>query len=206
MADKGPCSIRDCLKPARSLGWCAKHYSRYLRHGSPTARLRGEVVDGCRICPRCKEDKAVEEFSGTGACKACRASIAKAKRDANPAVREARKEYARRYNAANAEQLREMAVEWRKQNPDLVRKRSAARRAALSGATVEDFSPAEIFKRDEWVCHICELPVDRALGWPHPWSVSLDHVIPLSRGGDHSRANTACSHLRCNLRKYAKEA
>jgi 5-methylcytosine-specific restriction endonuclease McrA len=33
--------------------------------------------------------------------------------------------------------------------------------------------------------------------------VSLDHVIPLSLGGDHSMANTQAAHLDCNTRKQA---
>ncbi|WP_158070491.1 HNH endonuclease [Streptomyces luteocolor] len=32
-------------------------------------------------------------------------------------------------------------------------------------------------------------------------SPSLDHVIPLSRGGSHRRDNVQLAHLRCNLRK-----
>ena len=29
------CSIPECDRPKRTLGWCQKHYVRYLRHGSP---------------------------------------------------------------------------------------------------------------------------------------------------------------------------
>jgi 5-methylcytosine-specific restriction endonuclease McrA len=35
-------------------------------------------------------------------------------------------------------------------------------------------------------------------------SVSLDHVIPLSRGGNHEPGNVQCSHLACNVRKGAR--
>lgn len=32
-------------------------------------------------------------------------------------------------------------------------------------------------------------------------SASLDHVVPMSKGGGHTYANTQCSHLKCNVDK-----
>lgn len=80
------------------------------------------------------------------------------------------------------------------------------RRALKKGATVERFSHAEVFERDNWTCGICAEPVDRDLRFPDPMSVSLDHIVPLALGGDHSRANTQCAHLTCNVRKGAQAA
>lgn len=80
------------------------------------------------------------------------------------------------------------------------------RRALKKGATVEAFSHVEVFERDNWTCGICGESVDPELKWPDPLSVSLDHVVPLALGGDHSRANTQCSHLTCNVRKGAQVA
>ena len=76
-------------------------------------------------------------------------------------------------------------------------------RYALSrgAADAEVFDRIEIFDRDEWSCGICSEPVDSSLAWPDPMSASLDHVIPVSRGGRHVRDNVQCSHLTCNLRK-----
>ncbi|WP_183407726.1 HNH endonuclease [Nocardioides marmoriginsengisoli] len=80
------------------------------------------------------------------------------------------------------------------------------RRAIKKGATVEKFSHVEVFERDNWTCGICSELVDREARWPEPLSVSLDHIIPLALGGDHSRANTQCAHLACNVRKGARAA
>ena len=74
----------------------------------------------------------------------------------------------------------------------------------MAKATIEVFDPIEIFERDEWICGICEERVDNALVFPHPMSKSLDHIEPISRGGDHSRANTQLAHLGCNIRKGAR--
>lgn len=46
---------------------------------------------------------------------------------------------------------------------------------------------------------LCWQPIDRVLAHPHPDSVTLDHVIPRSRGGRETRANLWPAHLRCNI-------
>lgn len=65
----------------------------------------------------------------------------------------------------------------------------------------EQIDIAEVFARDDGNCWICALPVDFALAYPNPLSRSLDHVIPLSKGGPHTMANVALAHLRCNISK-----
>ncbi|WP_369529681.1 HNH endonuclease [Bradyrhizobium elkanii] len=54
------------------------------------------------------------------------------------------------------------------------------------------------------MCQICGDEIDRDLVFPHPRSVSLDHIIPISRGGVHRRDNTQCAHLGCNSSKGNK--
>ena len=65
---------------------------------------------------------------------------------------------------------------------------------------------AEIFERDGWVCQLCDAPVDRSLNYPDTGSASLDHILPLSRGGHHVHANVQLAHLFCNLSKGARAA
>jgi len=73
------------------------------------------------------------------------------------------------------------------------------RRERIKRATIEKFADTEIFERDGWRCGICGRKVNRRLKHPDPKSVSLDHVVPLSHGGLHERANVRCSHLVCNV-------
>jgi 5-methylcytosine-specific restriction endonuclease McrA len=84
---------------------------------------------------------------------------------------------------------------------DAKRSSGQRRRAIKVGATVERFTAQEIYERDAWVCGICDQPIDRTLKHPDPNSVSLDHIQPLSLGGEHSRANTRAAHLGCNVRR-----
>lgn len=84
---------------------------------------------------------------------------------------------------------------------DSARRRDDRRRALKRQVPFEDFSPTEVYDRDGWTCGICSESVDPTLKWPDPMSVSLDHVTPLSLGGSHTRDNTRCTHLRCNIRR-----
>lgn len=101
-------------------------------------------------------------------------------------------------------------AEGREKNPawsDARRARSEIRRALKRGAPItESIDRNAVFERDAWVCGLCASPVDRGLQYPHPMSASLDHVVPLSRGGSHIPENVQCSHLTCNLSKGARVA
>lgn len=114
----------------------------------------------------------------------------------------------RKYYANNAEIKREKAKTfneaWRKANPDKVNAKEARRRALKLSAFVEDVSLDVVIGIHGASCIVCKSGIDISLRHPHPMSKSLEHVIPLSRGGTHSYENCAPSHLRCNLSKGAK--
>jgi hypothetical protein len=63
----------------------------------------------------------------------------------------------------------------------------------------ERFSLTEIAERDGWRCHLCGERVTRAT-----WS--LDHLVPVSCGGTHTRTNVALAHCICNSRRGASGA
>lgn len=75
------------------------------------------------------------------------------------------------------------------------------RRAWKLGAKAEKYTLAEIALRDAGRCQLCHGLVDMELKHPDPWSPTIDHVLPLSRGGDDTRANVWLAHRLCNLRK-----
>lgn len=74
-----------------------------------------------------------------------------------------------------------------------------ARRARKRRVESEPYTTMEIAERDGWRCGVCRRKVRSDLEWPHPRSASVDHIVPLSRGGDDTRANVRLAHLRCNL-------
>jgi hypothetical protein len=58
-----------------------------------------------------------------------------------------------------------------------------------------------ICARDGWICWLCNKPIDPSLLPPHRFSGSMDHVVPLSRGGSDDHDNLRAAHLTCNARR-----
>lgn len=55
------------------------------------------------------------------------------------------------------------------------------------------------------VCAICGRPVDFDRKFPDPWSATLDHIIPIAKGGDPADiSNLQLAHLQCNRMKAAR--
>ena len=55
------------------------------------------------------------------------------------------------------------------------------------------------------VCGICGKPVDFSYKYPHPLSPTVDHIIPVSKGGHPSDlANLQLAHRCCNRAKSDK--
>ncbi|MEK9524015.1 HNH endonuclease [Streptomyces venezuelae] len=78
----------------------------------------------------------------------------------------------------------------------------ARRRMRMEQArTSEVFSPLDVHTRDGWTCRLCQRPIDPQVAWPDPMSVSVDHIVPLSKGGLHAMINVQSAHLGCNSRK-----
>lgn len=75
------------------------------------------------------------------------------------------------------------------------------RRALKRKLPADNIRPRDVYERDGWICQICYEPVDASVKWPDPKSPSLDHTIPLSKGGHHVWENVALAHLDCNVRK-----
>lgn len=55
-------------------------------------------------------------------------------------------------------------------------------------------NPVKLFNRDKGICGICKKPVTLE-------DSSIDHVIPLSRGGKHLWTNVQIAHKSCNAEK-----
>lgn len=75
------------------------------------------------------------------------------------------------------------------------------RQLRLLNVTVVPYSKLEIFKRDNWTCYICLRSVSRRHPRHHPRKATIDHVIPIAKGGDDTPWNVKCCCLRCNSMK-----
>lgn len=81
----------------------------------------------------------------------------------------------------------------------------ALRKAKSRGNDVEAFNPLDIMMRDKWKCQLCGRKTPRKLrGTINDCAPELDHIIPLSIGGEHSKRNTQCLCRMCNQNKGAR--
>lgn len=78
------------------------------------------------------------------------------------------------------------------------------RRALKKGVASEPYTTRQIAERDGFTCGLCGGAVVMSTPYPDPWSPTIDHVIPLIRGGDDTRANVQLAHFTCNSAKGAR--
>lgn len=193
------CSPR-CRNAARRRDPAIAEAERERRRLAPRSSV---FIRDCEIC--------AVPFVGRGprATRCTRACSLEANRRASKADYEARKDFhlARIYRIRDAytpEQRDAHLAEARRRNrsagySEAKRASDQRRRAVKLAAKTEQFTNPEIFERDGWRCGICGKKVNKSLAYPNPLSPSLDHVVPLSRGGDHVKANVRLAHLTCNV-------
>lgn len=94
---------------------------------------------------------------------------------------------------------------YRKENIDNRHANFSRHRAIKAGAAfIEHINRLEIFERDLYICQICRestLPNEHSTHALYP---TIDHIIPLSKGGNHTFDNVQCAHFKCNTLKSNK--
>ncbi len=168
-----------------------------VRPKSCGCEYRIKEVGGKRPCCRCKKllDRTYEFFvpekknkDGLGyQCRMCQAS-SNARWAKNNL--EKRREIQRLYRLRNIDKERIRQKKYSKQ-------RDWNRRAKLHGCVREKIDFMLVVRRDKGMCHICGRRVLKS-------QRSLDHIKPLFRGGDHTYANVALAHIKCNQKKGTK--
>jgi 5-methylcytosine-specific restriction endonuclease McrA/predicted nucleic acid-binding Zn ribbon protein len=79
-------------------------------------------------------------------------------------------------------------------------------RAILRKANIESVDAIKVFNRDGWKCQLCHKKLKRKdRGMCCDNAPELDHIIPLSKGGEHSYRNTQCACRKCNSEKSNNE-
>ena len=123
------------------------------------------------------------------------------RRKTNPIAWVKHNELVRRYQEEHREHLRLKQKEYDRAHPE-VRKAIKARRrlresldGGLSKETVQRVYEANILFWGTLTCCLCETPI--SFGDDH-----LEHLTPLSRGGDNRFENLGIAHSKCNFRKH----
>lgn len=78
------------------------------------------------------------------------------------------------------------------------RKKTLIRQKAISNPRI---SVELIAKRDSFLCHLCNQIVDMDIKRTDKMGATIDHLLPLSKGGLDTMENVALAHWICNIRK-----
>lgn len=165
-------------------------------------------------CCHCHEVKPLTEFGGNRSlpdgrgreCRACERAAKRHMRDPAAAVarvqawvaanQERRRAYRKEYYRRNAEKVKAEVKAYYQANPEKWRAWMQARRARLRNAP-GTASVAQIASRVAYyggLCWMCHKPAD-----------TIDHVIPLVRGGSHWPANLRPACRSCNSSKRSRK-
>lgn len=84
----------------------------------------------------------------------------------------------------------------------------------INGNRDKGITLKKLLIRDNYTCYICKKPIDMSdytlkdnyfiFGKKYP---TIDHIIPLSKGGTHTWNNVAIAHMYCNcvVKEYNKK-
>lgn len=165
-----------------------------------------------KLCNACGHPKTLDEFNKhkrnkDGLQTQCR-DCQKNRYQEN---REARLEYSKQYAAAHPEvgrkaaeiwrnkhpELYTMRIDaWRKANPESIRGQKNRRRARKQNCEtpLTNSEWLEILEDFFYLCFWCGAPYEEQ-----------DHMVPLSKGGTHSKENVVPSCITCNRKKATKD-
>lgn len=90
---------------------------------------------------------------------------------------------------------------WYANNKDKVKMYRHRRRALLNGRPSDNYTKQQIIDLYDGICQLCLGLVDKTVRPNHPNAPSVDHIIPVSKGGDNTFQNIQLAHYGCNSRK-----
>lgn len=219
-----PCAIADCTNPGKGANnFCTTHQYRLDTHGDPMITGKGKKhkvqydADGLRICKVCNLGKPLTEYhidaGGTDGyraqCKPCRNSYMSGYYDANRDSRMAYEQH-RRTNQSDHMRALDMAryERHRDKRIELATEHSHLRRARIKKAGAERGVTVPALRKIHGD-HCCYCGVEMTFirdkrGTIASNRATLEHILPISRGGAHTWDNAALACHRCNTSKNAR--
>ncbi len=114
--------------------------------------------------------------------------------------RDMAKIYTQRWRSKNTEKVKLQRVRWRLLNPEKCKaynhRKDVKRRSKLAIGNVSDGFIKRLLTKSKR-CYWCLKPLDLT-------QKTIDHIIPIARGGCHTNSNLVVSCFPCNQRKGTK--
>lgn len=218
------CKVDGCKNQMKAKEMCNKHYLMWKKHGDPNGgkyemKVRKAIDhdDGTRTCSQCEQRLPINEFhkdkTATGGrrskCKGCRIGLVKDWYQVNKERQSGRERKRRRTNVekyAEKEALR--YIKDREKRIGLATEHSHRRKARKLKTVIEKgISKSALKKKFGTKCYYCEKEMDFSVGVGRKFNrdmATIEHLIPLARGGEHTWENTVLACRHCNISKNAK--
>lgn len=223
-SDSDICQVEGCERKMKARGMCSRHWQMDRAHGDPKGgkyemKIRKAIdhEDGTRTCSQCEVRLPISEFHkdkmGTGGrrarCKNCHTGNSKAWYEVNK-VRQAGREKKRRLS--NVEKYTEKeALRYKKDREKrigLATEHSHRRKARKLKTVIEKGISRNALKKNFGTkCYYCKKEMDFSVGVGRKFNkgmATIEHLIPLARGGEHTWKNTVLACRQCNISKNVK--
>lgn len=116
-------------------------------------------------------------------------------------------EHSKRHSAKKAKKRRKNRLKTDIQFAEKERAKKAVRRkrrrAILKGVETESIDSDAVYRRDKWECSYCYQPIKKYPDNPGVMQdeATIDHVVPISKGGSHKYENIVAACRYCNTSK-----
>lgn len=143
----------------------------------------------CRQDQRCCSHECARKITHKRRCKHCRRKVVSTGFLPKRVCRACKKKLRKKWRRVRSKGIRERALRY--------------------GVLREPYSRIELLQRDHWTCQLCSSPLLRKWTYnkrtlvPHPRNATLDHIMPMSKGGADAAWNIQACCLECNGRKSA---
>ncbi|MDA3834267.1 MAG: HNH endonuclease signature motif containing protein [Spirochaetales bacterium] len=111
---------------------------------------------------------------------------------------EKRIEQYKKWRDNNPETNRAKTRKWALDNPEWAKRNmrdtNERRRANMRKVSFEKIDREIVYLEDDGICGICGKPLEVS-------ELTLDHIVPISKGGGHLYANVHSAHRGCNIRR-----
>lgn len=213
------CSVPDCEGTVKGRGWCSKHYERWRKYGDldrvelprqNKPQHSGCNVGGCggkhfakKMCrvhyraadyqaKRAERQEQMQAYRSDPGNREKAKATSRAWREANP---ERAVAASRAWYQANRATALDYRTAYRQANRDQVRINNAKRKKRMATVAVSDLTV------QQWQ--------DIKAAWDHrcaycgdtPENLTMDHYLPIVKGGNHTASNIVPACMTCNCKK-----